>query len=154
VDTFPAASLAQPKRVFCPNVVKVKTAGGIGLHPGSDTDGGRADSVTMNPAIPEPPTSSAAVKAVIGTVNVVEVSGIVNVNGRVKDVTVGGTASRGMGLLFGSPGKVLAVISCILLKPSPSESRGSMTGKLYPLAKAANPYGLRGPFPGTGLGTV
>jgi hypothetical protein len=64
------------------------------------------------------------VKAVIETVNEVEVEGIV------KEPTVGGVVSDPTGLLAAFPGKVLALISTILVKVSPSESCGSMVVKL------------------------
>jgi hypothetical protein len=41
------------------------------------------------------------------------------------ELTVGGVVSVGVGVLPGSPGKVLAVISAMLVNPSPSESRDS-----------------------------
>jgi hypothetical protein len=61
-----------------------------------------------------------AVKAVMGTVKEEEVAGMLN------PVIVGGVVSDAAGLLAGSPGKVRALISAILLKPSPSESNDSM----------------------------
>jgi hypothetical protein len=69
------------------------------------------------------PTLSVAVKAVIGTVKELEVVGIVN------EETVGSVVSEA-GLLAAFPGKVLALISTILVKVSPSESCGSMVAKL------------------------
>jgi hypothetical protein len=66
---------------------------------------------------------SVAVKAVIGTVKELEVVGIVN------EETVGSVVSEA-GLLAAFPGKVLALISTILVKVSPSESCGSMVAKL------------------------
>jgi hypothetical protein len=47
VETLPAASLAQAKRVFEPGVVKVRLVGGVVLHPGVEETGALADSVTM-----------------------------------------------------------------------------------------------------------
>jgi hypothetical protein len=64
-----------------------------------------------------------AVKAVIGTFKELEVAGIV------KEETVGSVVSEA-GALAAFPGKVLALISTILVKVSPSESRGSMVAKL------------------------
>jgi hypothetical protein len=69
------------------------------------------------------PTLSVAVKDEIGTVNEVEVPGIVN------EETVGSVVSDA-GLLAEFPGNVLALISTILVKVSPSESRVSMVAKL------------------------
>jgi hypothetical protein len=54
---------------------------------------------------------------VIGTAKELEVAGIV------KEETIGSVVSEA-GLLAAFPGKVLAVISTILVKVSPSESRG------------------------------
>jgi hypothetical protein len=62
---------------------------------------------------------SVAVKDVIDTVNEEEVAGMVNA------VTLGGVVSEVAGLLAASPGYVLAVISAMLVNPSPSESRAS-----------------------------
>jgi hypothetical protein len=61
------------------------------------------------------------------TVNEVEVAGMVNA------VTVGAMVSVVAGLLAELPGKVLALISVMLLNPSPSESNDSMAAKLTPL---------------------
>ncbi len=66
---------------------------------------------------PVTPTLSVAVKVVIDIVSEFEVAGIE------KAVTVGGVVSVLLtGLLLGSPGNVLALISAIFVKPSPSES--------------------------------
>ena len=46
VDTFPAASLAQAKRVLVPDVVKVYFEGADGLQPAAEALGAVADSVT------------------------------------------------------------------------------------------------------------
>jgi hypothetical protein len=48
----------------------------------------------------------------------------------------------GLSLLF--PGKVSALISTILEKPSPSESNPSIAVKDFPAFSYASPYGLRG----------
>jgi hypothetical protein len=56
----------------------------------------------------------------MGTVKEEEVAGMLN------PVIVGGVVSDAAGLLAGSPGKVRALISAILLNPSPSESNDSM----------------------------
>jgi hypothetical protein len=54
------------------------------------------------------------------------------------ELTVGGVVSVGVGVLAESPGKVRALISAMLVNPSPSESRFSMAVKECPLdAKAA-----------------
>jgi hypothetical protein len=65
-----------------------------------------------------------AVKAVMETVRDEEVAGMLNA------VTVGRVVSDAAGLLAASPGKVRALISAILLNPSPSESKASMAAKL------------------------
>jgi hypothetical protein len=68
---------------------------------------------------------SDAVNVVIATVNELEVAGML------KAVTVGAVVSvAGAGLLAEFPGKVRALISIILEKPSPSESWDSMVVKL------------------------
>jgi hypothetical protein len=55
-------------------------------------------------------------------------------------LAVGGVLSAGLlGLLLELPGKVLALISTMLLKPSPSESKGSMVAKLWLLFLNAAP---------------
>jgi hypothetical protein len=72
---------------------------------------------------PVTPTLSVAVKDEIETVNEVEVAGIVN------EETVGSVVSEA-GLLAAFPGKVLALISTILVKVSLSESCGSIVAKL------------------------
>jgi hypothetical protein len=81
---------------------------------------------------PVTPTLSVALRAVTETVSELEVAGMV------KEVTDGGVVSE-VGLLDESPGKVLAVISAILVKVSPSESNGSIVVKLRPLFLNAVP---------------
>jgi hypothetical protein len=78
-------------------------------------------------------TLSEAVKVVIETANAVEVEG------SVKALTVGGVASDAAGILAELPGNVLALISTIFVKVSPSESCGSMVAKLLPLFMYAVP---------------
>jgi hypothetical protein len=59
-------------------------------------------------------------------------------------VTVSGPATDPAGKLAALPGYVLgvAVISAILVNPSPSESRFSMAVKECPLLPYADPYGF------------
>ncbi len=80
------------------------------------------------------PTLSVADSVVIATVSELDSPGMV------KEPTTGASASDGgvEGLLEEAPGKVRALISWRLLKPSPSESSPSIALKLRPaLAKAA-----------------
>jgi hypothetical protein len=65
--------------------------------------------------------------------------------GRVVSVGGGGGGGGGVtaGLLLASPGKVLALISTILVDPSPSESAFSMAEKECPAPAKAFAYGLK-----------
>jgi hypothetical protein len=69
--------------------VKVKFTGGVAPHPALPARGGVDDSVTINPLTPDPPTLSAAVKVLMGTVKEADVAGIT------KPVTLGGIVSAG-----------------------------------------------------------
>ena len=95
--------------------------GAVAVQPAAVANGLVADSVTMKPVTA---TLSVAVNVVIETVNEAEVAGMENA------LTVGSVVSEPAGMLAAFPGKVLALISTILVKPSPSESDGSMVAKL------------------------
>jgi len=82
---------------------------------------------------------------------VIEIVKELEVEGMLKDVTVGGIVSEvdggggggggagGAGLLAGSPGDVPALISSAFENPSPSESWEPMAVRLWPLVMNAVP---------------
>jgi len=125
LDTLPAASFAHAYSVFAPCVAKVWLVGAVALHPPAVAAGFADVSVRRYPVTP---TASVAVRLVIDTVNELAVAGMLNA------VTTGAVVSPvGAGLLAALPGNVPALISVILLKVSPSESRFAIVLKLWPL---------------------